>query len=156
MDNYEAYCDGSYQDSIKSGGWSSIILCNGKIIKKLYQGLKNTTNNRCEILGVLETLKYFKEPVNITIYSDSQYVVGSINSKSVFKWFDEQDYSKKNLDLWFQVIELLKFHNVTIVWVKGHENTDLNNKADMLCVHAAQCLNIPTDAINKFNIQEVR
>ena len=79
MESYEAYTDGSYQDSIKAGGWASIILKDDKIFKKLYQGLKYTTNNRCELIGVIETLQYFKNPVNITIYSDSQYVVNSIN-----------------------------------------------------------------------------
>ena len=57
MESYEAYTDGSYQDSIKAGGWASIILKDNKIFKKLYQGLKYTTNNRCELIGVIETLQ---------------------------------------------------------------------------------------------------
>lgn len=52
-----------------------------------------------EIRAVLETLKYFEQPVKITIYSDSQYVVNSIVDKHIYKWFEEQDFSKKNLDL---------------------------------------------------------
>jgi ribonuclease HI len=77
-ENYIAYCDGSYQPKINTGGWASIILKDKKIIKKLYYGLKDSTNNRMELMAVIETLKYFKDPVNITIYSDSQYVVNSV------------------------------------------------------------------------------
>lgn len=148
---YIAYCDGSFQSSINCGGWSSIILENGKIIKKLYQGYKNTTNNRMEIMGVLETLKHFKTPINIKIYSDSQYVVNSIVNKRVYKWFEEKDFSKKNLDLWFELIDLLEFHNVTFEWVKGHDNNEMNILADKLAVHAAQCLNLPEDEMHTIN-----
>ena len=156
MESYEAYCDGSYQSSINSGGWSSVILKDGKIIKRLYQGYIGTTNNRMEIMGVLETLRYFKEPVNITIYSDSQYVVNAISMGSAKSWFEKQDYSKKNLDLWFEVVELLDFHHVTMIWIKGHDKSELNNLADKLAVHAAQCLNLPKDEINTVNFQKSR
>lgn len=79
MKKYKAYTDGSYQDSIKAGGYASIIFdeSDNKIIE-LYQGFKNTTNNRMEALAVLATLEYFKEPVEITIISDSMYVVNTI------------------------------------------------------------------------------
>ena len=107
-----------------------------------------------EIRAVLETLKYFEQPVKITIYSDSQYVVNSIVDKHIYKWFEEQDFSKKNLDLWFELIDLLEFHNVSFVWIKGHESNELNNLADMLAVHAAQCLNLPNDGINQNYIQK--
>lgn len=151
MNEYIAYCDGSFQSSIESGGWASIILKDGKIIKKLYQGYKHTTNNRMEIRGVLETLKFFKEPVKIKIYSDSQYVINSIVNKHVYKWFEDKDFSKKNLDLWFELIDLLEIHDVTFEWVKGHETNEMNNLADKLAVHAAQCLNLPEDGNNHFN-----
>ena len=151
MSEYIAYCDGSFQSSIESGGWASIILKDGKIIKKLYQGYKHTTNNRMEIRGVLETLKFFKKPVKIKIYSDSQYVINSIVNKHVYKWFEDKDFSKKNLDLWFELIDLLAIHDVTFEWVKGHETNEMNNLADKLAVPAAQCLNLPEDGNNSFN-----
>ena len=152
MTEYVAYCDGSFQSSIASGGWASIILQDGKIIKKLYQGYKHTTNNRMEIRGVLETLKFFKTPVKIKIYSDSQYVINSIVNKHVYKWFAEKDFSKKNLDLWFELIDQLSIHDVTFEWVKGHETNEMNNLADKLAVHAAQCLNLPEDGYNNTNL----
>lgn len=100
-----------------------------------------------EIRGVLETLKYFEEPVSIKIYSDSQYVINSIVNKHVYKWFEEKDFSKKNLDLWYELIDLLEIHDVSFEWVKGHNGNEYNELADRLSVHAAQCLNLPEDAI---------
>lgn len=86
MKKYKAYTDGSYQESIKAGGYASIIFNEkGDKIKELYQGFKHTSNNRMEALGVLETLKYFKEPVDITIVSDSMYVVNTIKEGWVRK-----------------------------------------------------------------------
>lgn len=83
---YIVYTDGSFQSSLNAGGYSAIIINNDRIIKKLYQGYKNTTNNRMELMGILSALKYFKnkEPcAQIEIYSDSQYVVNNINAKNV-------------------------------------------------------------------------
>jgi ribonuclease HI len=80
MKKFKAYTDGSYQSSIDAGGYASIIYDeNDNVVAKLYQGFKHTTNNRMEARAVLETLKYFKEPTDITIVSDSMYVVNTIN-----------------------------------------------------------------------------
>lgn len=76
--HYTAYTDGSCKLNNR-GGYSAIIFDdNNNLVKKLYQGYNNTTNNRQEIRGVLAVLDYFKEPTNLTIYSDSQYVVNTI------------------------------------------------------------------------------
>ena len=144
-ESYIAYCDGSYQPKIETGGWASIILKEGQIIKKLYYGMRNTTSNRMELTAVIETLKFFKERVKITIYSDSQYVVNSIMEGWVKYWFDTKDYNKKNLDLWYQLLDLLEFHDVTLIWIKGHDMNVMNNYVDMLAQHAAKCLNLPED-----------
>lgn len=144
---YTIYTDGAYSSSTDSGGASAIIEHEGNIVKKLYQGYKHTTNNRMELRGVLMALEYFDSPETLEIYSDSSYVVNSINQKHVWRWFENQDYSKKNLDLWFKIIELLDFHNVVFHWVKGHNESELNNMADMYAVHAGQCLNLPIDEI---------
>ena len=93
-----AYTDGSCLGN-NTGGYSSVIYYNDKIVAQLYQGYLNTTNNRMELRGVIETLRYFKEPIKITIVSDSQYVVNSINGKHCYKWIKDNDLSKKNLDL---------------------------------------------------------
>lgn len=153
MKKYKAYTDGSFQSSLYNGkgagGYASII-CDehGNVIKELYQGFKNTTNNRCEIWGVLATLQYFKEPVDITIVSDSMYVVNTIKENWIKKWFSEKDYSKKNLDLWFKLLDYLDFHKVTMEWTKGHADNEMNNRVDELCVFAAKCLNLPEDELS--------
>lgn len=94
-----------------------------------------------ELLGVLECLKYFKTPEVLTIYSDSQYVVSSINNKHLEKWISTNDTSKKNLDLWIPIYKLLSIHDVTFVWVKGHNNNKFNELADLYATHASECLN---------------
>mgnify|MGYP001537491086 FL=1 len=142
---FECWTDGSYKPSIDCGGYSAIITQNGEVIKKLYRGYRNTTNNRMELLGVLECLRYFTNPEQITIYSDSQYVVSSINNKHLTKWVEDNDQSKKNLDLWYPIYELLKFHTVTFVWVKGHNNNKFNELADLFATHASDCLDLPED-----------
>lgn len=79
MKKYKCYTDGSFQSSINCGGYASII-CDehGNVIKEIYQGFRDTSNNRMEARAVLETFKYLKEPSDITIVSDSMYVVNTI------------------------------------------------------------------------------
>ena len=138
---YIGYTDGSYKSSTGQGGYASIITLNNEVVEKLYQGFTNTTNNRMELLAVLETLKYFKTATAIHIFSDSQYVVNSLNQGHVEKWFLNNDLSKKNLDLWFEVIDLLKLHKVTFEWVKGHSRHKMNEMANLYAQHAADCIN---------------
>ena len=99
-----------------------------------------------ELSGVLEGLKWFKEPANIIIYSDSQYIVNSVNNDSARKWFQEQDYSKKNLDIWIEILDLIDWHlSVEFKWVKGHAGNENNELVDMLATHACNCLNLKQD-----------
>ena len=105
-----------------------------------------------ELLSVLETLKYFKEPSNIIIYSDSQYVVSSIENGHVEKWFKNNDLSKKNLDLWREILDQISFHNVKFIWVKGHNKNKMNELADLFAVHAGSCLNLIEDVKQINNI----
>lgn len=93
------YTDGSCIEGGERGGYAAVICYDGRCVDKLYQGFLNTTNNRMELLAVIEALKYFKDPTEITIVSDSQYVVNSVNGKYCYKWIKEKDSTKKNLDL---------------------------------------------------------
>lgn len=143
---YKAYTDGSYQNSIGAGGYASVILDReNNAVKVICNGYKNTTNNRMELLGVIETLKLFKEKTDIEIVSDSQYVIKSITEGHALQWFKNKDFSKKNLDLWFELLDLIKFHNVSFTWVKGHNGNKWNELVDMLAVNGAKCLNISDD-----------
>ncbi len=148
MKTYNCWTDGSCQKSKSGesiGGWASVIVDEYGNITKLFQGYKGTSNNRMEIMAVLETLKYFKEKSIINIVSDSMYVVNTINQGWARKWFEEKDFSKQNLDLWFELLDLLDFHTVKINWTKGHSNNEMNNLADELAQFAAKCLNLPKD-----------
>ena len=150
---YTVYTDGAYMSSINCGGCSAIITHNGKIVKKLYKGFKNTTNNRMEIFGVIMALEYFTTSEKIEIYSDSSYVVNSINGQHVQKWFENQDFTKKNLDLWFRLLEAMSIHDVKFYWVKGHNGHQFNEIADLYATHSCTCLNIPID--ENINIQKI-
>ena len=152
---WEVWTDGSSQGKriewehgwlCERGGYGAVITRDGKIVAKLYEGFRNTTNNRQELRGVLYALKWFKEPSNIIIYSDSQYIVNSINNGSARKWFEEQDYTKKNLDIWVEILDLISWHEkVEFRWVKGHAGNTFNELCDTLCTHAANCLNLKED-----------
>lgn len=146
MKPYVAYTDGSYQSSIGAGGYSSIIITPDGKVKKYYQGYLNTTNNRMELMGVITALKETPCDCVLDIYSDSQYVINNV--KYAKGWFEEEEYDKKNLDLWFQLVDLLEDREVYFHWVKGHNDDEYNEMADMLAVHAAQCLNLPQDLKN--------
>lgn len=139
------YTDGSYKPTTKQGGYASVIIENDKIIKILYQGYIHTTNNRTELMGVLYALEYFKEPTQIEIYSDSSYIVSSINNGHVNRWIAEQDDSKKNMDLWRKINQLLHFHQVKFFWVKGHNHNEFNELADCYANIAAMVINPKED-----------
>lgn len=141
------YTDGSYKPSTNQGGYASIIIENDKIIQILQYGFKNTTNNRQELYGVLEGLKYFKTPKDIIIYSDSAYIVNNYNGNYVYNWFLEERNDKKNLDLWKQIIDLCKFHNVKFEWVKGHSTNQFNNLADLYSNISAIIINPKDDNV---------
>ena len=144
------YTDGSYKPSVNCGGYAAVITIDNSIIKVLYEGFKNTTNNRMEMMGVLESLKYFKIPNDIEIYSDSSYIVNSINFKHLDEWIHKDDKSKKNMDLWKQIYPLLKFHKVKFFWVKGHNNNEFNELADLYANNSAIVLNPKIDLTNEY------
>ena len=98
-----------------------------------------------ELRAILETLKYFNKPTELEIISDSQYVINNINSGNAERWINDNDLSKKNLDLWFEIVNLIHKHTVTFTWVKGHNGNKWNEQADKWCTFAAQCYNIPKD-----------
>lgn len=144
MNKYTIYSDGSCKGN-GSGGWASII-CNEshEVITELYGGSLKTTNNRMEIKGVLEGLKYIKEPSEITVISDSQYVVNTIDEGWLSKILLSPD-NYCNIDLWQEMAQLLNYHNVTMIWTKGHASNEMNNRADKLAQFAAKLLNLPED-----------
>lgn len=138
--NVEIYTDGACSGNPGVGGWASVLLY-GQNKKELYGNDKETTNNRMELTAVIEALKALKRPCNVTLYSDSKYVIDSINKDWVYKW-EANNWIKSdrklalNTDLWKELLALLKVHRVKFVWVKGHNGNEYNERCDELAVKA--------------------
>lgn len=147
MKNITIYSDGSSLNNHKKnnhGGYCSILRY--KSIEKIIKGSAyNTTNNRMELIAVIEALKIVKEPCNIEIISDSKYVCESINSW-LNTWIKKDFKNVKNLDLWKEYISLAKNHNIRATWIKGHDGHKENELCDMLARKEAENLR---DSITK-------
>lgn len=126
----EVYTDGAYSSSRNQGGLGIVFIKDNKVIAKFSKTYKNTTNNRMELMAVIIALQSIKDENEITIYSDSMYVIGTATQG----W-----KRKKNLDLWEKydaVIDLFK--TVTFKHVKGHSTNMFNNLCDEMAVTASQ------------------
>ena len=137
MADITIYTDGAAQGNPGRGGFG-VVLLSGPHRKELASGFRLTTNNRRELMavcGALEALKF--EGSNVTIYSDSKYVVDAVNQRWVFGWERKGFAGKKNPDLWMRFLKVYRRHNVRFVWVKGHASTVENNRCDELAVAAA-------------------
>jgi len=137
-DQIHLYTDGSSRGNPGPGGYGAILLF-GKHRKELSQGFRRTTNNRMELWAViagLETIKNNDLPV--TVFSDSQYVVNSVEKGWLKTWI-KTDFAggKKNKDLWKRYHALAKGFTIKFIWVKGHADNPLNNRCDELCTAAA-------------------
>ena len=138
--NVEIYTDGACSGNPGAGGWGAVLLYE-QHKKELYGNAKETTNNRMELTAVIEALKALKRPCNVTLYSDSKYVIDSINKDWVYKW-EANNWIKSdrkpalNTDLWKELLALLELHRVKFVWVKGHNGNEYNERCDELAVKA--------------------
>ena len=131
------YTDGSALGNPGKGGYG-VVLISGPHRKELSQGFLRTTNNRMELMAVcvaLEALKF--EGSNVTIYSDSKYVVDAVSKGWLFGWEKKRFSGKKNPDLWMRFLRVYRRHHVRFIWVKGHAETVENNRCDQLAVAAA-------------------
>jgi ribonuclease HI len=114
--------------------------------KELSQGFIRTTNNRMELLSVIVALESLKsEGCHVTIYSDSKYVVDSVEKKWVFGWEKKNFKDKKNPDLWMRFLDIYEKHKVKFVWVRGHAENAFNERCDELAVAAALGGNLVPD-----------
>jgi ribonuclease HI len=140
------YTDGSSRGNPGPGGYG-VILLSGSHRKELSQGYRLTTNNRMELMAVvagLEALK--KEGMNITVYSDSQYVVKAVSEGWLNTWITTNfKGGKKNQDLWMKYHRLAQQHTIRFKWVKGHADNPYNNRCDELATEAADGRNLLTD-----------
>lgn len=132
------YTDGACSGNPGPGGWAAILMAGGAK-KELSGGEANTTNNRMELMGVISGLKALTRPCNVEVHSDSAYVVNAFSQNWIGKWASNgwKNSAKAdvaNSDLWKELLELTKIHNVTFIKVKGHANNEFNNRCDELAV----------------------
>lgn len=139
------YTDGAAKGNPGPGGYGAVLI-SPPYRKELSAGFRLTTNNRMELLAVivaLEALKY--DGSEVTVYSDSKYVVDSVSKKWVFGWEKKMFVGKKNPDLWQRFLRVYRRHVVTFVWVKGHAEIPENERCDQLAVAASMGANLPED-----------
>lgn len=144
MSNVIMYTDGSAKGNPGNGGYG-VVLIFGEHQKRLSQGYILTTNNRMELLAVIIGLETLKHPCNVMIYSDSKYVIDSVEKKWVFGWEKKSFKGKKNPDLWKRFLDVYKRHNVQFTWVKGHAGNKYNEICDVLAFNAADSKNLLPD-----------
>ncbi|UTW68126.1 ribonuclease HI [bacterium SCSIO 12643] len=139
------YTDGAARGNPGPGGYG-IVLMSGIHRKELSEGFRNTTNNRMELLAVIVALESIKgSGHSVTIYSDSKYVVDSVDKGWVFGWQKKGFKGKKNIDLWKRFLVVYSKNPVKFIWVKGHANIPENERCDALAVAASRQENLPPD-----------
>lgn len=139
------FTDGAAQGNPGPGGYGTVLKFNSHV-KELSEGFRLTTNNRMELLAViigLEAIK--KEGIAVTIYSDSKYVVDSVEKGWIWTWQKKNFAKKKNADLWQRYIPLHQKLKPKFVWIKGHAGHPENERCDQLAVQAAEGYDLQTD-----------
>ncbi|WP_050698837.1 ribonuclease HI [Anaeromassilibacillus senegalensis] len=142
MKHVEIFTDGACQGNPGPGGWGAVLRYNG-VEKEISGGDADTTNNRMELSAVIAALQCLKEPCEITLCSDSQYVCNAIEKGWAKGWrrngWRKSDKSPAlNADLWETLLNLLEQHKITIHWVRGHNGHPENERCDRLAVAAAE------------------
>ena len=142
MKHVEIFTDGACSGNPGPGGWGTVLRF-GEHEKELSGAEASTTNNRMEMTAVIRGLAALKEPCEVTLTTDSQYVVNSITKGWVYGW-KKRGWVKSdktpalNVDLWEQMLPLLEKHKVTFVWVRGHAGHPENERCDRLAVEARE------------------
>ena len=139
------YTDGAAQGNPGPGGYG-VVMKFKDAVKEISEGFRLTTNNRMELMSVIVALESLKnEGSHVTIYSDSKYVVDSVEKKWVFGWEKKNFQGKKNADLWMRFLDIYEKHHVKFKWVKGHAENVFNERCDVLAVEAAMGGNLIPD-----------
>jgi ribonuclease HI len=136
MKHVDVYTDGACRGNPGKGGWGAVLVYKG-VEKELSGGERMTTNNRMELSAVIAALSALREPCEITLTSDSKYVVDAVTKGWARSWkakgWKKADKSPAlNSDLWDKLLTLLEYHTVTFVWVKGHAGHPYNERCDAL------------------------
>ena len=144
MKKVEIYTDGACRGNPGKGGWGAVLVYNGRE-KELSGGERETTNNRMELTAAIKALGQLREPCEVTLTSDSKYLIDAITKGWVKSWrskgWKKSDGSKAlNVDLWEELLPLLDMHKVSFVWVKGHDGHPYNERCDKLATDFADSL----------------
>jgi ribonuclease HI len=130
------YTDGACDGNPGPGGYGAVIM-SGRAREEISQGYRRTTNNRMELLAAVEALETLNEPCEVTLYSDSKYLVEAMERGWALRWRDSHWQRKgakrvPNADLWQRLLDLLAVHEVQFKWVRGHAGNPHNERADFL------------------------
>ena len=140
MKKVSLYTDGACRGNPGKGGWGAILVYGG-YEKELSGGERETTNNRMELMAAISGLEALREPCEVTLYSDSKYLVDAFLERWVYSWHDNgwrRGKDKlKNPDLWERLYNLTEIHKVTFIWVKGHNGHSYNERCDVLATSYA-------------------
>ena len=135
MKKISLFCDGSSLGNPGDGGYCAILRY-GDVEKVISGGMANATNNQMELLAVIEGLLALKEPCDVTLVSDSSYVIKGIN-----EWLDgwqKKEFAKvKNPELWKRYVEVSRLHRVKGIWVRGHDGHPENERCDQVAKEEA-------------------
>jgi ribonuclease HI len=146
----ELYTDGACIGNPGPGGYGAILVY-GEARKELQGGFRLTTNNRMELLAVIKGLEALKEPCDVAIVSDSEYVVRALREGWASRW-RARNWRKAdkgpvlNIDLWKRLLELCEYHHIDISWVRGHAGHPENERCDFLATSAAKWPELEVDA----------
>lgn len=145
----QIHTDGACSGNPGPGGFGAVLQF-GEHRNELSGGFRKTTNNRMELLAVIEGLRALKEPCEVAVFTDSKYIVDAVNKGWARRWqangWRRNPREKAlNPDLWAQLLALLDTHAVTLRWVKGHAGNPGNERADALAVAASQSRNLAID-----------
>ena len=141
MKKVAIYTDGACSGNPGPGGWGAILIY-GSVKKELSGGEISTTNNRMELISVISSLEALKEPCEVELFTDSQYVANAVGLGWLDSWrkrgWTRKGGEVKNLDLWVRLVPLIEKHKVSFTWVKGHADNEYNNRCDELAVAQAR------------------
>lgn len=156
MKHVEIYTDGACRGNPGRGGWGAVLVYRG-IEREMSGGEAMTTNNRMELTAAIEALAALKEPCQVTLTSDSKYLVDAIEQGWAKSWqakgWRRADKSPAlNPDLWEKLLKLLDTHEVELVWVKGHDGHPYNERCDKLATAFADSFPEPVDDEPPFDI----
>ena len=149
MKQVTIYTDGACSGNPGPGGWGAILEWNGRE-KELSGGERETTNNRMELSGVIFALSALKEPCAVDLYTDSKYVCDAVEKGWLAGW-QKRNWIKSdkkpvlNVDLWKQLLPLLRTHKVTFHWLRGHAGHRENERCDELARTFAAGPDLPED-----------